>query len=64
MLRTLAFSTVAVWAMPFDLRGNLVAIRLLLFYKCVETLVRATEFRSFFVLISDNGLCVLIVAFT
>ena len=66
MLRTLAFSTVAVWVMPFDVREviSLLSDFSLLFYKCVETLVRATEFRIFFVLISDNGLYVLIVAFT
>ena len=60
----LAFSTVAVWVMPFDLREVISLLSDLLFYKCVETLVRAAEFRIFFVLISDNGLYVLIIAFT
>ena len=45
-------------------RGNLVAVRLLLFYRCVKTLVRATEFRVYFILVGDNGLYVLIIAFT
>ena len=60
----LAFSTVAVWVMPFDLREVISLLSDFLFFKCVETLVSATEFCIFFVLISDNGLYVLIIAFT